>query len=123
MQILEALISLLVFLSIVQLILYIPNLQLDTSLYKYYQVNDIYRVLYLNEDFYNLSFNSSNAARDKAEADLKIIGSLTGNCYFIRGIDITNCRNITSSQIISTQKILIVGQDPAVVTFSIERKE
>lgn len=93
------------------------------SSYKYYQVNDVYRVLYLNGDFVNLSFNSGNAARDKTETDLKIIGALTGNCYFIRGIDVTNCRQNSSEIIISTEKVLVVNGMAQKATISIGEKQ
>ncbi|MEK6981823.1 MAG: hypothetical protein AABX38_02730 [Candidatus Micrarchaeota archaeon] len=123
MQTLEAVLSLLVFLSIVQFILYVPNLQLNTSLYKYYQVNDVYRVLYLKGDFNYLNLISGNAAKNKAEVDLKTIGALTGNCYFIRGIDVTNCRQDDSVTLISTEKVLIVNGTPQKVTISIAKKQ
>lgn len=124
MQTLEALISLFIFmafLSFVTLEWQTPN-QVDTSLYKFQLVNDVWRVLYLRGDFTDFSFDNTNIARAKAESDVHTIGELTSHCIFVGGERITNCRGVGTEHIITTERIGVVDGNPQSVTITLATK-
>lgn len=119
MQTIEAVFSLTLFLSIASAALSgaAPR-PLDDSLYRIQLAEDAWRVLYLRNDFESLGRPPS----EKLETDLRALGTMTGKCYFISGIEMTNCRGspITEFRSKSRRTIIYDGQ-PKQVTFSIGR--
>jgi hypothetical protein len=116
---LEAFLSLLFFITI--LLFITPNFQqADTSLYQFQIAQDAWRVLYLRGDFESLSDSQIAVQRAKIEGDMVTMGSYSGFCFFIDGINYTNCRSgekhiITASM----QKTLIYDGELKRCTFSI----
>ncbi|MBI5046920.1 hypothetical protein HZC07_04290 [Candidatus Micrarchaeota archaeon] len=119
MQTIEAILSLLFFLSGVSLLFpAIPAQKIDDSVYRIQLVEDSWRVLYLRGDFRD--FGDSN--RDKFEQELASFGNETGLCYFVDGIVFTNCRDGNEHEIVaSLTKTVIYDGLPRKVTFSIGR--
>ena len=88
MQTLEALLSLLVFVSILTFFFPVENpTHVNESLYSIQLAEDIWRVLYLRQDFQDFPDTTENL-----ENDLVLMGEETNLCIFIDGVYITNCR-------------------------------
>ncbi|MBS3067344.1 hypothetical protein J4450_01465 [Candidatus Micrarchaeota archaeon] len=111
MQTLEAIISLLFLVSFVSFVASEQHARgVDDSLYKYQLANDVWRVVYLRNGI------DSN----KYENDIKRIGELTNLCIFID--DVTNCDEEVE-EIISTERIVVVGNEPKKVMVTIAKKK
>ena len=123
MQTLEAIFSL-SFLILTSLLVLTPQEnQIDDSLYHAQLANDVWRILYLNNDFQDFSFTTGNQARDRAESDLIQITKLTSLCVFIGGEKLTSCRGEeVGSQLITLEKILVVDGTPQKVTLSLTHR-
>ncbi len=117
MQTLEAIISLLFFLSILSSTL--PSIEpqkIDDSLYRLQLADDCWRVLYLRGDFHNFS----EASRLKIENDMSSITEQTGLCIFLEGIQFTSCRDGQEHEITaSLRRTLLENGAPKRVVFSI----
>ena len=116
MQTLEAMMSLLFFLSAASMALAsFETRPADDSLYRLQLAEDAWRVLYLRGNFRDL-----DDARD-IEPDMTEIGEQTGLCLFIDGIEATNCRGGTEAHEMaaSVTRTAIYRGEPATVTFSI----
>ena len=123
MQIFEAMISLLVLISFLSFVASEQHARaVDDSLYRYQLANDVWRVLYLRGDFKDFSFGELNEARDKTEKDLDRMGKLTHLCIFIGGERITNCRGEQVEELVSTERITIVDDEPQKVMVTIAKK-
>ncbi|VVC04149.1 Uncharacterised protein [Candidatus Bilamarchaeum dharawalense] len=118
MQSIEAFLSLLFFITI--LIPILPNTeQPDHSLYQIQLAEDVWRVLYLRGDFQSLS----ELGRPKIESDLGIIGNQTSLCFFIEGIEYTNCRSgEPHKKLVSISKTIIFNGALKKTTFSISSR-
>ena len=115
MQTIEALISLLVFLSILPLILssiepHVP----DDALYRLHLANDIWRVFYLRGDFED--FDKAALNRDAEQ-----ITKLTGLCIGFEEEDVTSC--IGESEFIRIKKIAIIDGNPKWITMMVSVKK
>jgi len=64
---------------------------IDDSLYRLQLADDAWRVLYLRGAFEG--FTSSDADRSALEEELGLLGDETGLCFFLGGIEHTNCRD------------------------------
>lgn len=117
MQTIEGFLSLLFFISI--LVLLMPNPKpIDYSLYQLQLADDVWRVLYLRGNFNDFS----DAKRVVLESDMIEIGTQTGFCLFIDGIQFTNCRSgDTHIMLISLQRTVLFGGSPRQITFSIAK--
>jgi len=95
MQSMEAVISLMFFVSILTYMLggIAEKPGLDDSLYRYQLTDDVWRVEQLRGNFKNFSFDSGNTPRDEVEADFDDINGLTGLCIYMGGIKVTSCSN------------------------------
>lgn len=122
MQSLEAIISLMVFVSIVSYMVsgIAEKPALDDSLYRYQLAGDVWRVLYLKNSFRDFSFDSTNQARDEAENTLREIEDKTGVCTYIRGIQLASCRSSVLVNISSINRVLYYGYYP--LTFPTKAK-
>jgi len=119
MQSIEAIISLLVFLSLSAVFiaqLGQPNPP-DDSLYRLQLAEDAWRVLYLQGHFHD--FNEGK--RLALEEDMKKITDETGLCVFMEGTEITSCRGGDEEHVMtaSLSKTIIVDGKPKTVSFSI----
>jgi hypothetical protein len=119
MQSIEAVISLLVFLSLSAMFiaqLGQPNPP-DDSLYRLQLAEDAWRVLYLQNHFHDFS----NASRQALEEDMRNITEETGLCIFMDGTDITSCRggDERHTMTASLSKTIIKDGKPKTVSFSI----
>jgi hypothetical protein len=120
MQTIEALISLVVFLSMAILMLNSMQqpYQPDDSLYRMQLGGDIWRVLYLKGSFEDFD----GLGRPALESDAIQIQDMTGFCIYIGGIRNTNCRGARGDEtIVSMQKIVIQNGHPKQVTFSVHK--
>ena len=117
MQSLEAFLSLLFFVSILfSVIPAIEQKPVDDSIYLLQLAEDSWRVLYLRGNFQDLS----GFSRVAVESDMAKIGDLTGLCFFIDGIQFTNCRSGEPHQIlISIPKTVIFEKSAKTCTFSV----
>lgn len=111
MQTIEAIISLLVFLSILPLVLssiesHVP----DDSLYRLHLANDVWRVFYLRGDFED--FDKAALNRDAGR-----ITKLTGLCIGFEEEDVTSC--VSDSELIRIKKTAIVGGIPKTITMAV----
>lgn len=117
MQSIEAILSLLVFLSIAAYVLSADPgpPPIDDSLYRMQLADDAWRVLYLRGNFQDLD----ESKRTIVESDMSVIGKQTGLCLFMRGIEFTNCRGGDDSHdsLISIRRTVIYNRAPTVVTF------
>ena len=122
LQTLESLFSLLFFITLISTIPQIDK-KIDESIYLSHISEDSWRVLYLRGDFKDFDLNDE-FKRIKIESDLRELGTLTNYCYFIGGIQYTNCRDAKEHKsIISTKKILITKNGPISITFTISLKD
>lgn len=115
MQTIEAIISLLVFLSILPLILssvepHVP----DDSLYRLHLANDIWRVFYLRGDFED--FNKLALNRDANQ-----ITELTNLCIGFEEEDVTSC--VSDVELIKIRKIAFVNGNPKWITMKVSVKK
>lgn len=120
MQALEAMLSLLAFgaISLPLICGMEDQRQLDDSLYRLQLAEDAWRVLYLRGDFRDFG-DSSRAA---VESDLVALGDETGLCFFLKGVEITNCRSgelrwMTAS----LRRTAVYGGKPRAFAFSVGR--
>ncbi len=120
MQTLEASLSLLIFLSAAS-VLAPPEEHdyLDDSIYRLQLANDAWRVLQLR----GLSGGMGEGSRPAIEAELDAMGKRTGLCYFIRGMNMTNCRSGDEEREItsSVRRIALYGGEPEVLSVSVGR--
>ena len=115
MQTIEAIISLLVFLSILPLILssiepHVP----DDSFYRLHLANDIWRVFYLRGDFENFDKSALNS-------DANQITKLTSLCIGFEEEDVTSC--VSDSELIRIKKTAIVDGNPKWITMKVSVKK
>ncbi len=120
MQTLEASLSLLVFLSIASS-LAPPEEQdyVDDSVYRLQLSSDGWRVLHLRGDCRGMGEGS----REALEGELAAMGERSGLCYFIDGINVTNCRGGNERRAIasSVRRIIVYDGIPLSVSFSVGR--
>ncbi len=111
MQTLEAIISFTVFMffSSGVLLEISDEGKVDDSLYRYQLANDVWRVLYLQKDFEDFSFDSSSPKRDAVQEHLTEIYDKTKICAYLGGIKATSCDSSTScrADISSVQHVLL----------------
>ncbi len=124
MQSFEALISLLVFVSIASsmiMSIQAPH-ELDQSLYGYQLANDAWRVLYLKGNFRDLD-SEDELGRILMEDDAQEIKDMSGLCLFMMGTRYTNCRggSVSHENIASVRKVVIEGGEPRQLTFSLTK--
>ena len=112
MQTLEAIISLMFFVSFLPVIASEQHAETDDTLYKYQLANDVWRTLYLR--------NGNNM--DAYEEDVEKIGELTDLCIFVAGERITNCRGEKVEQIISTERLVFSDGELKTITVTIAQK-
>lgn len=126
MQSLEAILSLMFLVSVVSFLLVsLEGQKLDDSLYRVQLAEDAWRVLYLRGDFQDFS----DSKRPVLESDLAAIGSETGLCIFMGGIQFTNCRDGQEHDITASLTKTLVYYDadqpqasrPEAYTFSIAK--
>ena len=117
MQTIEAVFSLMFFLSISGAVLTAAEPKpLDDSLYHMQLANDAWRVLYLRDGFQGLG----NDSRYILEKDLVSLGNQSGMCYFIHGIEMTNCRGREISDFyLKSRRTVVYDGRIRTVTFSI----
>jgi hypothetical protein len=99
MQMLESILSLLVFSSILAALHMAAQepAAIDDSLYRMQLANDAWRVLYLRGDFEDFG----NPQDNSLEADMEEIRRQTALCLFLDGIRSTSCRGGDSGHEIS----------------------
>lgn len=116
----EAIISLFFLISICSSMLLSLDEQrhLDDSLYRVQLADDAWRVLYLRGDFEG--FMSSDADRAHLEEELGLLGDETGLCFFIDGVQYTNCRGGATSHglIVAISKTVYIDRKPKTVLVS-----
>ncbi|HSB47617.1 MAG TPA: hypothetical protein VLD37_06400 [Candidatus Bilamarchaeum sp.] len=119
MQSLEALFSLMFFLSICTAILIQAEPKpLDDSLYRMELADDAWRVLSLRGDFGGFG----EGKRPAVETDLRALGDMTGLCYFIQGINYTNCPGGKGHvDVSSLEKAVYYENTLRTVTFSVKK--
>jgi len=121
-QSIEAMISLLVFLSLASLVLsaHPGPPALDDSLYRMQLAEDAWRLLYLRGNLRDLGPEK----RAMVESDMVEIGKQTGFCIFMQGVEFTNCRggSVSHADLISLRRTVLVGGQPTTVTFTISRR-
>ncbi len=128
MQSLEAVLSLLVFLLITTQIIPFDAKPVNDSLYRIQLANDVWRVLYLKNDFEDFSFTTGNPSLNSAEKNLIDITDVTGICVSVRGFGLWSCRPgnvygwVNGEQIITIKKILVVSGVPSEVTLTLYKK-
>jgi hypothetical protein len=118
MQSLEATISLLVFLSLSSsFIISSMTHRIDDSVYRSQLAEDAWRVLYLRGDFSDFS----DSSRGIIESDMRRLGEETSLCFFIKGVEFTNCREdgTNHTMIASVGKTVIADGSPKRIAFSI----
>jgi len=119
MQTLEAMVSLVFFLSICShLLLSLEESRyVDDSLYRIQLAEDVWRVLYLRGDFEDFQ----SADRERLEQEFELMGDMTGLCIFMDGVQFTNCRGTTQPHYItaSLTKTVIYDGAPKSFKFSI----
>jgi hypothetical protein len=125
MQTFEAMLSLLVFVSILVAVLAADGepAKTDDSLYRLQLAEDAWRVLYLRGDMRDVRMDDGGAARARLESDMQAIGDLTGFCVFMGGMDFTNCRGGDDAHegIISIKRTMIIDKSPKTVTLTLSR--
>jgi hypothetical protein len=115
MQVLEASLSFLVFVSMTSMLMVAEEPDhIDDSLYRIQVAEDVWRVLYLRGAL-------SDFSRAELEAELSMIGEETGFCVFIDGVVYTNCRGPADTHHLtaSLQKTLVINGSPKRLTFSL----
>ena len=120
MQTLEAVFSLMFFLSISSLLLSsFKPYQLDDSLYRIQLANDAWRMLYLRGDLEDFSDDK----RDAIERDMQEIGKQTGLCFFLNGTQYSNCRggDDPHENTVSIKRTVIGRGGPETLSFSISK--
>lgn len=115
MQTFEAIISLLFF--VWMLTLSLVSFEAPELNYQVYQMqlsSDAWRVLYLRGNFEDLS------DMQLVEADLNQLGSVTGLCFFLDGIETTNCRGGVNDHdlSVSSYRTIIFNSEPKTIRFS-----
>jgi len=114
----EAFLSLLFF-TIILLSIDVPETPPDDSLYLFQLAQDSWRVLYLRGDLDYLS-DPIDSQRLKIETDLARLGNYSGFCFFLEGINFTNCRSGEKHQIsMSMTKTLVYNTQLKKCTFSV----
>jgi len=122
MQSVEALISLMFFVSICAYFLSSAAVHqgTDDSLYRYQLVNDVWRVLYLRGDFNGLVLGDGNPARARLDADLGEIESQTGLCTYVGGIRDTSCPGGKALvRVGSISRVVLIGGNPENLTLMV----
>ncbi len=121
MQTIEALISLEIFLIAgvsIMLMSIISPVPVDDSLYGLQLAGDAWRVLYLRGDFTGLS----DDGRGAIENDMREMGEGTGLCFFISGVEFTNCRDQENHPALaSVSRTVFINGIPRRVSFSIAK--
>jgi hypothetical protein len=119
MQTVEAVFSLMLFLSLSSLVLLEAEPKaIDDSLYRMELANDAWRVLYLRGAFEDFG----EPKRAFIERELYLLGEETELCYFINGINYTNCRSGQDHEkIASVEKSLFNGKSLQSMTFSVQK--
>ncbi len=117
MQTIEAMLSLLFFLSLSPMLLPPEDpANLDDSLYRLQLAGDAWRVLHLRGCLRDLDDQS----RGTLEAELGALGGLSGLCFFMEGIDTTNCRSGETRSITSSlRKTAIYDGRLRTIAFSV----
>jgi hypothetical protein len=118
MQSLEAAFSLIVFLSLGTAFLLEsePPRAIDDSLYRIQLADDAWRILYLRGHLDDLS----DSSREAVESDLRAMGEDSSLCFFIRGVEFTNCRDDSPHVLAaSVSRTVIRNGKPERFTFSI----
>jgi len=118
MQSLEAVISLMFFLSISSVLLSVqPHRHIDDSLYRLQLAEDAWRVLYLRGDFQDFD----EGKRETLETDMADIGEKTSLCLFLDGTRFTNCRGGDDRHeiFISIRRTVIFRGKPEALSFSL----
>ncbi len=120
MQAIEALISLQIFLiaGISIMLVSIAPRPIDDSLYRLQLAGDAWRVLYLRGDLAGLS----DDGRGAIENDMRALGDMTGLCYFMSGVEFTNCRDQENHPALaSVSRTVFIDGIPRRVSFSIAK--
>lgn len=118
MQTVESILSFLAFSSILAAFSLQAGDQapLDDSLYRLQLASDAWRVLYLRGALSGLG----DVSRGTAESELVSMGRMTGLCFFLRGIDVTNCRGGGPRAITAAvRRTVIYDGKPETVSFSV----
>jgi hypothetical protein len=115
MQTFEAIISLLFFVWMLTLaLLSFEAPELNYQVYQMQLSSDVWRVLYLRGNFEDLSDMQS------IEPDINQLGSITGLCFFLDGIETTNCRGGVNNHNLSVSSYctIIFNHEPKTIKFS-----
>ncbi len=125
LQLIEAMISLMFLLVATTFIVSsVPSHHVDDSLYRLQLANDVWRVLYLRDDFRDFSLTDPlNPSRTKTLDDIHFVGEESSLCIFIRGGQLSNCAFQNISNTVSVKKLVIADGQPEQVTLSIAIKE
>lgn len=93
MQSMEAVVSLMFFVSVLTYMLggVAEKPGLDDSLYRYQLADDVWRVEQLRGNLKNFSFDAGNDARDDVEKDFDRLNGMTDLCIYMGGIKVTSC--------------------------------
>jgi len=126
MQSIEALISLMFFVSICAYMLscVAEHPALDDSLYRYQLTNDVWRVLYLRGDFKGLRLESNDPVRERLDSDLGEIEAQTGLCAYLGGIRDTSCPGQkTLARVGSINRIVFIDGSPENLTLMVGKAD
>ena len=115
----EALISL-NFILLISSMFVLSTPLVNQSLYLLQLSEDVWRVLYLRGDLSGLEFSSGNLIRDRLQADLELISSLTGHCVFVSGVRAHSCTD-SGEEITSIQRTLMIKGEVKQITLTISR--
>ncbi len=119
MQSFEAMMSFLVFTSIMLAVIEAEGEPrgIDDSLLRLQIAQDAWRVLYLRGDFRDFG----NAGSGRIRADMESISSETNLCVFLMGSsNYTSCRGGEKHELTaSIRRAIIIGNSPRLVTFSL----
>jgi hypothetical protein len=121
MQSIEAVISLMFLVMILSFMLSGISDQsgINDSLYRYQLASDVWRVISLKGHFQDFSFDQLNPQRDLVEEDLEQIHAITGLCTHIGGIKATSCRGISTTKVISINRMLYANGIPTNTTLTL----
>ena len=111
MKIVEALFSLVILSLICMTILNIYPSPQTPQIYKMQLAQDVWRIIQLKYD----SIPSDPVERGLIELDLNRIKSMTGLCVYIKGVRITNCRGISSYDVVTIHRYYVNYEGPAPV--------
>jgi hypothetical protein len=120
MQSLEAVISLMVFLMMASAMVFPAMKQgpSDDSLYRLQLADDAWRVLYLRGGLTGLN----DQKRAIVETDMQEMGRQTSLCFFISGIEFTNCRDQEQhGRLASISRLVFIDGEARRVAFSIAK--